>query len=118
MKNLYYINSYAANNNSFVSKVENLGVLIHQEKSRHRDEPFYYIECDEETAKKLIPQNTDYCKGCPFHDLMFECFQEQSNGWCHFMKTGDMVEGGTFLLWDGCKECGVNSYEDIEEPNA
>lgn len=24
------------------------------------------------------------------------------------MQTGDMVEGGTDLLWDQVKECGIN----------
>jgi hypothetical protein len=25
------------------------------------------------------------------------------------------MDDGTFLLWDGCKECGINLPEDLEE---
>jgi len=36
----------------------------------------------------------------------------QMNGWCEYMKTGDMVDGGTDLLWDQVKECGINCDDD------
>ena len=32
---------------------------------------------------------------------------EQAQGYCHFIQQGDWMEGGTMLLWDQCKECGV-----------
>lgn len=47
-------------------------------------------------------------KTCPFWKLLDE-HPHQMNGWCDYLKTGDMVEGGTDLLWDQVKECGVNS---------
>jgi hypothetical protein len=37
------------------------------------------------------------------------------NGWCDYLKTGDMVmPGGTDLLWDQVKECGIKD-EDLDE---
>lgn len=44
---------------------------------------------------------------------------EQRNGYCRLLKAGDWMPHphGTMLLWDGCKECGVNmpTFEDEEE---
>jgi hypothetical protein len=37
---------------------------------------------------------------------------EQGYGYCARLRTGDWVEGGTALLWDQCKECGVNDDAD------
>jgi hypothetical protein len=34
--------------------------------------------------------------------------REQENGYCAFLSKGDWEENGTFLLWDQCKECGIN----------
>lgn len=33
---------------------------------------------------------------------------EQQAGYCAHLKAGDWEEDGTLLLWDQCKECGVN----------
>lgn len=41
---------------------------------------------------------------------------ELESGYCEFLKKGDWMpreDGGTFLLWDMCKECGIN-FEDNE----
>jgi hypothetical protein len=76
--------------------------------------------------ESLIPKNTNYCyvsngteiQGdkvifktipCPFFDFD-DAQNEQSDGYCHFLEKGDWMENGTFLLWDQCKECGIN-YE-------
>ena len=32
-------------------------------------------------------------------------------GYCHYLKTGDWFDDGTLLLWDMCKECGINHDE-------
>lgn len=73
--------------------------------------------------ESLIPKNTHYCyvpngtvveEGrtiyktipCPFTDWDDEQ-DEQSCGYCHFLRMGGWMEGGTMLLWDQCKECGV-----------
>lgn len=42
---------------------------------------------------------------------------EQERGYCRLLKAGDWMpfdKGGTMLLWDGCKECGVNMPTDDE----
>jgi hypothetical protein len=79
-------------------------------------------------AIQLIPHG-DYCysslgvdsqgkqriKCCPFWDKI-ESFPDQSNGYCHFRKRGDFQDLGFGLLWDQCKECGVNEYnQDYED---
>ena len=39
----------------------------------------------------------------------------QMNGGCEYLQTGDWEEGGTFLLWDQCKECGINDdFDDLK----
>ena len=52
---------------------------------------------------------------CPYWQYNPEK-DEQLCGYCMYIETGDWVEGGTMLLWDMCKECGVNEpdYEDLE----
>ena len=35
----------------------------------------------------------------------------QESGYCSFLELGDWMENGTSLLWDQCKECGIN-YDD------
>lgn len=47
---------------------------------------------------------------CPFWSLKDE-FPSQMNGWCSYLKSGDMEEDGTFLLWDQVKECGIKDDE-------
>jgi len=37
---------------------------------------------------------------------------EQESGYCAFLKAGDWEAEGIGLLWDQCKECGIN--ENIE----
>lgn len=32
----------------------------------------------------------------------------QANGYCHLLKVGDWMDGSSGLLWDGCKDCGIN----------
>ena len=67
----------------------------------------------EEEAQSFIPEGT-YCYSrvngkfipCPFWDKM-ENLPDQMSGFCHYLKEGDFTRGGTFLLWDQCKECGV-----------
>ena len=53
---------------------------------------------------------------CPYWDRD-ESKPEQSNGYCWYIEKGDWEEDGTFLLWDQCKECGINDpdYDPCEE---
>lgn len=66
-----------------------------------------------------IPKDTLYCVDCPYrsHSKLAKFFYgPQSSGYCYFINKGDFSFGRcTDLLWDGCKECGVN--EDITGPD-
>ena len=70
----------------------------------------------EQKAKAVIPHGC-YCYDengtCPFWDR-WDHLPEQSNGYCHWMQCGDWEEDGTMLLWDQCKECGINTEEVVE----
>lgn len=91
----------------------------------------------------IIPKDTVYCysydennkfKYCPYMDRSIKK-NNQESGYCHFLETGDwvlndemvMCDGKTGekmtpheigipggLLWDDCKECGVNFPPDFE----
>jgi hypothetical protein len=80
------------------------------------------VELTPDQCHKLIPQGS-YCytrvdgriKACPFWNKIVD-FPSQDNGYCHYMKKGDWQGKGIGLLWDQCKECGVNEYQqDYEE---
>lgn len=49
---------------------------------------------------------------CPF---LFQrrSMDRQSSGYCVLLGKGDWMEDGTMLLWDQCKECGINA--DLED---
>ncbi len=76
-----------------------------------------------------IPRN-DYCyrlikapcidnkwcmkiKPCPYLDIN-KLASQQSYGYCHLLKAGDWQHKGTSLLWDQCKECGINNSDESE----
>lgn len=42
-------------------------------------------------------------------------FPDQQSGWCDYLKTGDMIETGTMLLWDQVKCCSVNIDNDNDD---
>jgi hypothetical protein len=69
-------------------------------------------------AESVIPKGI-YCYDedgiCP-HWTLNPFHPEQMNGFCSYLMKGDWQENGTMLLWDQCKECGVNDGE--EEPQA
>lgn len=56
------------------------------------------------------PSNPHKIKLCPYWDKDHDR-PEHENGYCHFMKQGDW-DLGWGLLWDQCKECGIN--DEIE----
>lgn len=64
-----------------------------------------------------IPEQSLYCGDCPFRDesnMADFLFGEQSSGYCYYLGRGDFSYiRPTMILWDGCKECGIN--EDLEE---
>lgn len=81
------------------------------------------VELTPVQALKLIPEG-EYCysvktledgsverKTCPFWNKIID-FPKQNNGYCHFRKQGDWQGSGIGMLWDQCKECGLNIDED------
>lgn len=76
------------------------------------------------TATQSIPANDLYCQGCPYFTtskIATLFFGSQCNGYCYYLDRGDFsFAHPTELLWDGCKECGINTEidyddEDVEE---
>jgi hypothetical protein len=67
-----------------------------------------------QTKEELIPEGM-YCYDengrCPFWWKDIDK-PEQENGYCLYMKKGDLDLGGG-LLWDQCKECGVNEAWEL-----
>lgn len=57
----------------------------------------------------------DHLHLCPFWDRDDEMDYMES-GYCHYLKMGDHdfyeQHGYMSLLWDMCKECGVNEDDD------
>lgn len=67
-----------------------------------------------EKGDSVIPSG-GYCydsKGtCPYWDKS-EIHEEQNNGFCWFKGRGDWSDPlSCGLLWDQCKECGINEEE-------
>lgn len=59
------------------------------------------------------PGDPNY-KRCAFWDYD-PTKHEQENGYCYFLGEGDWECDGIGLLWDQCKECGINeSFEEDE----
>lgn len=65
--------------------------------------------------KSLIPEGV-YCytrisgskiKLCTYWAYIINA-PGQMNGYCHYLESGDWEDFGFSLLWDQCKECGVN----------
>ena len=63
-----------------------------------------------EEAEKIIPKGI-YCYdengGCPFWSKSPD-HSHQESGYCGWLKEGDWESDGLSLLWDQCKECGIN----------
>ena len=100
--------------------LKNLGaqnILTNIVSESQRIVPLVSADLTDEQCKILIPKG-NYCYGktkCPFWDAIEE-FPDQDNGYCHYLKSGDWQGKGIGLLWDQCKECGVNEYRsDYDE---
>jgi len=50
---------------------------------------------------------------CPYWDIDEEK-PPQMNGYCWFMEKGDWDDGGGGLLWDQCKEYGVDAEDELD----
>ena len=68
-------------------------------------------------AQQTIPEHTFYCQGCKYSSyskIARFFYGTQCDGYCYYLGKGDFsFINSTDILWDGCKECGIN--EDIEE---
>lgn len=53
-------------------------------------------------------------KVCPFWKILPN-YEYQNNGYCEYLKTGDMEEEGTMHLWDQVKECGIKINDKRED---
>jgi len=51
---------------------------------------------------------------CPFWDCD-KSQEKMQNGYCHYLKQGDWDNQGFGLLWDQCKECGINQEDGPNE---
>lgn len=51
-------------------------------------------------------------KACPFWG-MDERKPRQMNGYCTYLGYGDWERKGSGLLWDACKECGINDGDEL-----
>lgn len=67
-----------------------------------------------DNSHDVIPKGT-YCYGekgpCPYWGSAPDQ-ERQNNGYCALLKSGDWQHDGIGLLWDQCKECGIN--DDVE----
>jgi len=54
-------------------------------------------------------RGTDSYKSCPYWSLLSE-----HNGYCKYLQVSDDDIDGLGLLWDQCKECGINTEEDVD----
>ena len=76
------------------------------------------LQLTESRVRALVPRGT-YCYDknglCPFWSRFDDIYPSQSSGYCALLERGDWMahdSGGTSLIWDQCKECGVNDPDD------
>jgi hypothetical protein len=50
-------------------------------------------------------------KVCPYWSVRDDQ-PEQENGYCAYLEVGDWEVPWISLLWDQCKECGINDHEE------
>ena len=51
---------------------------------------------------------------CPFWDRNHDK-ENWEDGYCHYLNLGDWMEDNFSLLWDMCKECGINDEDWMYE---
>lgn len=85
-------------------KVDEVGLGLRKSKSK-------MLDLRNDKGKNVIPKGM-YCMNCDYLDCASNK-DEQNNGFCWFLLKGDWDIGASSLLWDGCKECGVQ--EENEE---
>ena len=83
--------------------------------------PDISIEEALKNPEKWIPEGC-YCESgsylCPFWDYV-EGRNDMEDGYCRYLKKGDLEfweeDGFDSLLWDMCKECGINDEDWMYE---
>lgn len=88
-----------------VVKVEKL-LGIHKDKSVIPPGMYCYTIKDIDIKTGRMKTNI-----CPYWSID-ESKPYQGNGYCSFLELGDWMENGTSLLFDQCKECGINDDSD------
>lgn len=74
------------------------------------------LKIEEMIARLRIPKNTPYChdnkmKPCPYWDIYKHVDHDKEEVYvCKYLKLFDEKYS---LLWDQCKECGIN--DDFKE---
>jgi len=71
--------------------------------------PYCYTPLQAPSAENGYVYRT---RPCPFHRILPE-HPDQLNGWCDYLKSGDMEESGTSLLFDSVKECGIKTDDPL-----
>jgi hypothetical protein len=97
--------------------------LVSQNKWNKKLYRKYQSETGKNNLFELIPKDTPYCyrnKVCPFWYSIEVKLEDRVNhigivavgqnhiGGCKLLKKTDDDMGGWGLLWDQCKECGLN----------
>ena len=55
-----------------------------------------------------------HVKNCPYWDRD-DAQLSQEDGYCHFLERSDWEDTGMGMLWDQCKECGINNALEDDE---
>jgi hypothetical protein len=53
-----------------------------------------------------------FCSDCCPYWSKNPYAQEQEDGYCSYLAEGDWEPTGTMLLWNQCKECGINEEDE------
>ena len=79
--------------------------------------PDVSIEDALKKPEKWIPDGC-YCHGCIFWERIPDR-EPMEDGWCLYLNKGDLEfyeeDNWLSLLWDQCKECGINDEDWMYE---
>lgn len=108
---------------SFIYTLCNLEMALYLKVDKELQELLRTADQKGENGKsnieEIVPENSLYCDLCPFREVSSVAtffYGYQSSGYCHYIKNGDYNDSeGTMILWDGCKECGINEDIEIDE---
>lgn len=99
-----------------IAKAHNRSMIsIAGEIADFNDTPWRMVNIrNKGVLERIIPKG-DYCYDengcCPFLSVNEE-MPKQMGGYCHYLQKGDWQQNGTTLLWDQCKQCGINEHHE------